>query len=214
MLPRPPVARAVGPAPVRAGLGALALAMVTLLAPGAAVAQFKVIGPDKSVTYTDRPPTDGRSVVRPMGQRTVDLNVPLPPELAPVVSKYPVTLYTTASCPPCDSGRAALRQRGVPFSERLVVNDDDTQALQRLTGTTSLPVLSIGTQILRGLALDEWTDYLDAAGYPKSSRLPKAYEYAAASPLAERKAPPAPPVSVDAPPLASDPMNNPAGIRF
>jgi hypothetical protein len=74
---------------------------------------------------------------------------------------------------------------------------------------------------MRGLSSDVWTSYLDAAGYPRESRLPANYQYPASAPLTERRdasvarAPvrPAPPARpADASPAAEP--SNPAGIKF
>ena len=64
----------------RTGLGlavALAIALGMALCAGGALAQYKVVGPDGSVTYTDRPPT-GATQVRPL-QRSA--TAPAAPEL-------------------------------------------------------------------------------------------------------------------------------------
>ena len=45
----------------RTGLG-LAIALGMALSAGGALAQYKVVGPDGSVTYTDRPPTGATQV--------------------------------------------------------------------------------------------------------------------------------------------------------
>ena len=50
-----------------------------------------------------------------------------------------------------------------------------------------MPTLTIGAQTLRGLAPEVWNSYLDGAGYPRESRLPKTYQYAAATPITERR---------------------------
>ena len=64
---------------------------------------------------------------------------PLPFELRQVVSRYPVTVYTAPNCAPCDAGRGMLVARGIPFSERSVSTMEDIEALQRISGTASLP---------------------------------------------------------------------------
>jgi glutaredoxin len=108
--------------------------------------------------------------------------------LRPVVARYPVTLYvTTNACEPCNAARQLLRQRGVPFSEKLVTTPEDGDALERLSGGRDAPTLTVGSQTLRGLASDLWSSYLDAAGYPRESRLPSNYQYPAATPLTERR---------------------------
>ena len=39
-----------------------------------------------------------------------------------------------------------------------------------------MPALTIGAQPLRGLSEADWTAYLDAAGYPRESRLPRGWQ--------------------------------------
>lgn len=106
----------------------------------------------------------------------------LPYELRTVAARYPVTLYAARSCAACDAGRSLLRQRGIPYAERLVT-DGDGDTLQRLTGGRELPALTIGNQSLRGFAAEQWTAYLDAAGYPRQSRMPATHPAAVPVPL-------------------------------
>ncbi len=167
-----------------------ALPLATLLACGAASAQYKVIGPDGKTTYTDREPSSAEGRVVPLGARstTTAADVELPFELRQVASRYPVTLYTvTGACEPCESGRGLLRQRGIPFNEKTITSAEDAEAFERLSGGRDAPTLTIGSQTLRGLAPDVWGSYLDAAGYPRESRLPANYQNRAPTPLVERR---------------------------
>ena len=100
----------------------------------------------------------------------------LPLELRQVVQRYPVTLYSAPDCTPCDSGRRLLQQRGVPYSERLIVSGDDAAGARAPVGGRTVPALTIGAQPLRGLSEADWTAYLDAAGYPRESRLPRGWQ--------------------------------------
>jgi len=201
-----------------------ALALACFALPGHAL--YKVVGPDGTVTYTDRPPPAATGRPAPVGARTEApagdaplANLPL--ELRQVSTRYPVTLYTGADCAPCETGRRLLAARGVPFAERRVSSEEDAEALNRLTGGRSIPTLMIGTQALRGFADSDWHSYLDAAGYPRESRLPRGYQQPAATPLVQRQAeaaapqerPAAPaPAAEPAPPPPAPPA--PAGIRF
>jgi hypothetical protein len=72
-----------------------------------------------------------------------------------------------------------------------VQSPEDADALERLSGGRDAPTLSVGAQTLRGLAPEVWNSYLDAAGYPRESRLPPNFAYAPATPLVARAAPPA-----------------------
>lgn len=172
------------------GFGATTLA-ATLATP--ALAQYKVVQPDGSIAYTDRPPTgDSTGKITSIGRRGVappgGADGSLPLDLRQVASRYPVTLYTGENCPPCDDGRKLLQQRGVPYTERRVLVEDDAVLLVQLSGGRTLPSLTIGAQPLRGLNPADWTSYLDAAGYPKDSRLPRGWQAAPATPLAPRAA--------------------------
>jgi glutaredoxin len=162
-------------------------ALMTLSSPSLAL--YKVVGPDGKVTYTDVPPSPGKTgKVTPLGSAASSQNeVSLPLELRQAVARYPVTLFVTNACEPCITGRQFLRQRGVPFNERSITTTEDVDALQRLTGGREAPALTIGSQTVRGLSQDIWTSYLDAAGYPRESRLPANYQYPAAAPLTERR---------------------------
>jgi glutaredoxin len=188
-------------------------------------AMYKVIGPDGKVTYTDRPPSASQGRVSPLSGQSApaSLDVVLPLDLRQAIGKFPVILYTvTGTCGPCDNAKQLLRGRGIPYSEKQVVSAEDSEALQRLSGGQDAPTLAIGSQILRGLAPEVWNSYLDAAGYPRESRLPTGYQYPAAAPLTERREPApraaaAPASAASAPPTASATTPPPplqSGIRF
>jgi glutaredoxin len=194
--------------------------LVALLAALPSQAQYKVIGPDGKVTYTDRPPTTSDGKVTALGARgtsPVATDAALPLELRQPAARYPVTLYTvTGSCEPCQTARTLLRQRGVPFAEKQVQSPEDSEALERISGGRDAPTLSIGTQTLRGYAPEVWASYLDAAGYPRESRLPASYQYPAPTSIVERReANAARPAAASAPSPAPAPVpaENP-GIKF
>jgi len=199
--------------------------LIPLLAAGLAwpaLAQYKVVGPDGRITYTDRPvaaPSGGQ--VQPMRAGAVPATQagrpPLPLELRGPAERFPVTLYTAADCTPCDAARQLLQQRGIPYAERSVTNDDDIAALQRLTGGRTVPALTVGAQPLRGLLDADWHGMLDLAGYPRASRLPRGWTAGPATPLVAR-APAAEAVAAPAVRPAPPPLPEPApaasGIRF
>ena len=204
-------------------LAALVAALLaTAPAQAQAPAQYKVIGADGKVTYTDRAPAASEGKVTAIGSRGAapSGDVALPPELRQAVARYPVTLYVmVGNCDPCEAARQLLRQRGIPVTEKQVQSPEDSEALERISGGRDAPTLSIGSQTLRGLAPSVWNSYLDAAGYPRESRLPASYQYPPATPITERReavakaAGPraAPAVEAAAPPA---PAANPAGIKF
>lgn len=190
-----------------------------------AQAVYRIVGPDGKVTFSDKPPANaqqGKVATTGVGAAAAaSNNGSLPFELRQVATKYPVVLYTAEKCAPCDTGRSMLTSRGIPFSERTVITNEDRAALQRLTGDTSLPYLTVGGQRIRGYSDSEWTQYLDAAGYPKTSVLPNTFKNSPATPLVSLQKPaPAPkaepkPVVEDTPrPAPAVNPSNPAGIQF
>lgn len=210
----------------------LASLLMTLVCAGAyAQGVYRIVGPDGKVTFSDRPPAEGNAQpARTTGTGPAASNDALPFELRQVAGRFPVTLYTGNDCAPCTSARNFLSSRGIPFTERTVSSNDDIAAFQRLSGGTSLPFGSIGSQQLIGFSEGEWAQYLDAAGYPKQSQLPRTYRQPAPAPLvaakpavpaaatADASAPAArassprarPPAPVNQGPTPS----NPAGITF
>lgn len=193
----------------------------------------RIVGPDGKVTFSDRAPEDkkAQSTVLSTASGGAASNPALPSELRQIASRFPVTLYTGDSCSPCQQARQLLVQRGVPFTERSVNTNEDLDALRRLSGESALPFGTIGRQQLKGFSDAEWTQYLDAAGYPAQSRLPRGYTQPAATPLAPAKAPAAsapdaPQEAASAPtgrlrrqappppPPGAPTPSNPAGIRF
>ncbi|MBE7368444.1 glutaredoxin family protein [Ramlibacter pallidus] len=215
-------------------LAALAAVMgcATLWAAAANAQVFRVVGPDGKVTFTDRPPPDANAkpaptVALPGGGGSATAALPL--DLRTATGRFPVTLYTSSDCAPCGSARTFLQGRGVPFTERTVTSNEDIQALQRLAGQATVPFATIGGQHVRGFSDAEWGQYLDAAGYPKVSKLPanwrnpeprplvvvQAPAVPAESPQAQQGTPAQPAQNTAAPRAPSDRSPaNPAGIRF
>lgn len=140
----------------------------------------------------------------------------LPYELRQVSNRYPVQLITGKDCRSCEAGRQLLALRGIPFTEKRVETNADAAALKALTGAQSLPVLQVGRQQLVGLVSQEWHNYLDAAGYPKDSKLPASWRNPAPTPLAPAaaEAAPAAPAVPEVPvaPAPTDPAQ--PKIRF
>jgi len=209
-------------------LGALLALGAGLMAASPAHAQqvYRIVGPDGKVTFSDRPPEkpDAKVASVRTGNSQAEANNTLPPELRRVANQYPVTLYVTRDCDVCNAARQLLVSRGIPFAEKTVNSNADVSSFKQLSGSDSLPALSIASQFLRGLQESEWNSYLDAAGYPAQIQLPATYRRPAPEPLvpagdapakapadAKPKAKPAPDVPV-APRRATE--NNPAGLQF
>lgn len=211
----------------------LAAVLASATAVSSAQQVYRIVGADGKVTFSDKPPSEANAKVTagaaaPTGGIVVSA---LPFELRQVASKYPVTLYTGDNCSPCALARAMLVTRGIPFAEKTVTTAEDSQALQRLSGDSSLPFATIGGQQLKGFSDSEWTQFLNAAGYPASSVLPASYRQGAATPLVALVAAPAgkavaadnggvngsgpaAPARTLSRPVVPAPSTNPSGIRF
>lgn len=201
-------------------------ACAALLLASAVQAQtvYRIVGADGRVTFSDKPPVtaeQGKVSSTGVGGAAAASTGALPLELRQAAQRYPVTLYTSADCGPCMSGRSMLNNRGIPFAERTISSNEDISALQRLSGETQLPFLTIGSQRIKGFSDQEWSQYLDAAGYPKTSQLPNGYKQAAASPLVVVDNKPAAKPEPKPAPVAETPVappgptpSNPAGIQF
>ncbi len=183
-------------------------------------AQYKVVAADGSVTYTDRPRAEANARITTLSRSgsAAPPETLLPLELRQAAQRYPVTLYTGNDCVPCDNGRRLLQQRGIPYAERRVSSEDDAVALERAVGGRTVPALTIGAQPLRGLSETDWTAYLDAAGYPRVSKLPRDWQatpvqaLAGDKPAAPRAATPAP--RQPAPPPPEDEAEPNRSLRF
>lgn len=207
------------------GLGGFAAAAALSFSDAAAQQIFRSVSPDGRVTFSDTPPVGpaagGKVValVPSTAAANADLGS-LPFELRQVASRFPVTLYAGPECAPCAAGRGMLSARGIPFTEKTVSTAEDIEALRRLASVATLPVLAIGSEQLKGYSEIEWGQFLDAAGYPKTSQLPAGYQSPAATPLVEAQEPkPAParrpprPAPATAETVPETPPYN-GGIRF
>lgn len=212
----------------RTQLLAMVCASVLLAAGVQAQSVYRIVGPDGRVSFTDRPPENAAKGTRVEGglpgAAASGAAAALPYSLRQPAARFPVVLYTGADCAPCVNGRNLLINRGVPFTERTIASNEDIDAFKGIAGDAGLPLLTVGGQQLKGFSHTEWSQYLDAAGYPRTSELPSGYQRPAATPLVARsnsvipsntvpKPEPARPAASTPPPGTRTP-SNPAGIIF
>jgi glutaredoxin len=160
----------------------------TLVAP--ALAQYKWVGAGGTVTYSDLPPPAGISAQTLSKTGLVKRDeAALPSGLASAAGKYPVVLYTTRDCAPCQQARALLVKRGVPFTEKTVQTHADVETFKRIGfEQPAFPAMSVGRERTTGLQAEDWERLIDAAGYPKTASLPPGYRHPPAQSLAPRPA--------------------------
>ena len=163
----------------RSAVAGLAL----MLCAGAASAQmYKWIDANGKTHFTDTPPpANAKSVPSKLtgagvGTATSDM----PYALATAMRNFPVTLYTTNGCAGCDAGRAYLKGRGIPFTEKTVSNEGDEERLKAAGGDGKLPLFVVGSTKLTGYQQGAWDSMLNVALYPAKKVLPSTYKYPAA----------------------------------
>ncbi len=201
-------------------------AIAALLSAGSAHAQlYKWVGPDGKITYSDAPPPTTAARVETKSLTIGDVNASdFPYEVAEAMKSYPVTLYTSKDCPPCDDGRRLLTERGIPFTEKTVQSSEDIAQFKKAGGDGQLPLLAVGKYRERGFESAAWHNALNTAGYPEKSKLPRSYrnppaQAAAPTPVVvEKSASAEPAAKASGRPSATElppPTGNaPPGFRF
>jgi glutaredoxin len=168
----------------------LTMTLAALLCAAGASAQVYKWKDAKGVThFSDAPPPAAVQQTEVKNYNNTSTGPALPYALAQAARKNPVTLYTVSACTPCDSARAFLQQRGIPYSEKTVSNADDQQKLKEVGDGLQVPLLVVGSRKLSGFEAGAWGQALDAAAYPAQSVLPRGYQFAQATPAAPRKPP-------------------------
>ncbi|WP_333842486.1 glutaredoxin family protein [Pelomicrobium sp.] len=150
-------------------MGKLILA-VLLLAAGTAAAQqtlYRWVDREGRVHYTDTPPPAEaqRKEQKKMGGGAEATALPFAVRQA--ASRYPVTLYAGDCGKACDQARRLLAERGIPYAEKDGRLPAEQAELKKLVGAAEVPVLKVGSQVLKGFEASQWHLTLDAAGYPR-----------------------------------------------
>ena len=152
----------------------LVILSAALLATSLAVAQntYRWVDKDTGQTiFSDQPPPPGAKhvVTITAGERIDEQQLPYATRQA--AEKFPVTLYTTATCvDECKQARDMLNRRGIPFLEKMVKSNEESAELSKILGSeAAVPSLIVGQQTFKGLDSGAWNNLLDLAGYPKSA---------------------------------------------
>lgn len=132
---------------------------------------YKWVDEDGNVTYQDTPP--------PGDVEFESSNVdgpppPLPDEAGQQIEDAalasPVSLYTVPQCASCDLVRLYLERNSIPFAEKDVRSNLDTQnELESIAGDLRVPTLVIGDQVLDGYSQNAIKAALTGAGFPIKS---------------------------------------------
>jgi len=126
---------------------------------------YKWVDKDGNVSYQDRPPPSragDRVEEKTLRGRTA-------PGTDDAARKSPVVLYSAPKCASCDTARAYLKKRGIPFAEKSVEGDRQLQEeLIQKAGGLAVPTITVGSKVMQGYLESLLEGELDQAGYPKS----------------------------------------------
>ena len=178
---------------------------------------YRWVDADGRVIYSDQPPPPSVKKIQKKSGVADGAGVPgLNYALAEASRNFPVTLYTSSGCAPCDDGRALLKKRGIPYSEKTVSSNEDVVRMKQAGGTGQMPFLTVGRNTQTGFEAGAWNATLTVAGYPETSQLPSNYKFAAPIPAAPSPVPAEKPASTPKPATSPPPAQEPTppGFRF
>lgn len=136
--------------------------------PAVAAKLYKWVDEYGNVTYRDTPPVDDsvQYQEKDISGGTATGGASAAAEEA--ADNFPVVMYSTPSCSPCNAARAYLESRGVPFQDKNVEgNGELQQELKKKAGEISVPTILVGPKVMKGYVQSLLEGELDAAGYPK-----------------------------------------------
>ncbi len=144
------------------------VAMGTVLLVGAAHAAtlYRWVDPHGVVTYQNTPPPSSAGHVRVIRLHS---HASSPSAMRKAVrAMHPVVLYRAPHCAPCRQVSAYLHRRRVPFRAVDVSRGQAVlRAMKIKTGSTTVPTIMVGKQVLVGYIPAALKNELTAAGYLK-----------------------------------------------
>ncbi len=89
------------------------------------------------------------------------------PTVEEIAEQRPVTLFSVPDCDACDLVRYQLDNRNIPYTEKDVADNPDSQAeLKEASGSVTVPTVMVGTEIFSGYSRSALDMGLTQAGYP------------------------------------------------
>ncbi len=147
----------------------LLLVSLLLLANAQAGELYRSIDKDGNVHYSDRPLSGAEDVAAVKVDKERIPEESLPYETQRAKQNFPVTLYSFPDCgPTCKEAKDFLTKRGIPFTDKSLVKQEDIDAFRKASGDSQVPALTIGKTWVKGFLAEQWNKELDYAGYPKS----------------------------------------------
>lgn len=126
---------------------------------------------------------------RKVGGNVIDTSdAPYSVQLA--AKNHPVTFWGSADCGKlCADARALLARRGIPYSEK--DPRADLAAFKKISPASEIPILQVGTIVIKGYLESEYDSTLDSAGYPRTAIATRPKPAADGAPAVPANTPPA-----------------------
>ena len=157
---------------------------------------FRWVDAQGKVHYGDMPPVDAAQVTPIKSPSAVAPVEDLPYETRSAQQNFPVVLYVADNCvEACNQARNLLSKRGIPFSEKSLITQEDIDAFKALSGSDGVPTLAVGKTFLKGFLAGQWHGELDVAGYPKTAPYRAPGALPASAPAAASQVAPANPAA-------------------
>jgi len=131
---------------------------------------YRSIDKNGKVQYGDAPANNAADIETIKSKSEPSADDSLPFETRRANAKFPVTLYVSSNCgTACGIARDYLKKRGIPFTEKVIGTSEDVDAFKKASGGDQIPAIQVGTNWSIGFLESQWSQALDAAGYPKSA---------------------------------------------
>jgi glutaredoxin len=128
---------------------------------------YRYIDNTGRVQYSDKPNPDAERLK--FGNAPA-VEAALPYETQKAQQFFPVTLFTFEQCgAPCTEARQLLKDRGIPFADKVLVTKEDEDEYRKISGGTQVPAMKVGKTWVKGFLAGQWHKELDFAGYPKTA---------------------------------------------
>lgn len=137
------------------------------LSPAHAQKLYKWVDDAGNVTYQDQPPPgeDADAAYAEDLEVVEESKRAGDPGLA-AAANAPITLFSIPVCDACDLVRNLLQKYNLPFTEKNANDGISVQdELMKLSGQLSVPLLSIGSEVVYGYSSQAILDQLAGAGY-------------------------------------------------
>ena len=145
-----------------------ALSLILLALPVMAGSVYRWTDSQGVVHYSDQPPPPGAKSATQKSSKAPQAQGSASAAAEQAKQKFPVTLYSTATCGVhCERAKALLASRGISYTTKdPSTSVDANEDLRKGGGQARVPTLMVGSEKLEGFSEAAWNAALDTAGYP------------------------------------------------